>query len=80
MSEQVTIICPGCNQPQRATIDTYAIPGTDYVIDGYAHECTCGYLITESEWEEVEEKDPRAVDPDEFVDLERHMPRFYSDY
>jgi C4-type Zn-finger protein len=54
MNQQVTIICPECDTAQPAVIDTYDIPGTDYVIDSYAHERTeCGYLITESEWNEV---------------------------
>jgi C4-type Zn-finger protein len=56
MNQQVTIICPECDTAQPAVIDTYDIPGTDYIIDGYAHECIeCGYLITESEWNEVAE-------------------------
>lgn len=51
--KQVTIICPGCNQNQPATIDTYAVPQTGMVIDAYVHICECGYMILESEWNEA---------------------------
>ena len=40
------IICPECNNVQTATVD-HTFPWYSYV-----HECECGYVITESEWEE----------------------------
>ena len=53
-NQTVTITCPNCNEYQRATIDTYAVPGTGMVIDAFVHVCTeCGYIIGESEWNQV---------------------------
>ena len=45
----VKIRCPVCGQEQWAQI-IHSIP-----FDVYIHDCVeCGYVIMESEWEEVE--------------------------
>jgi C4-type Zn-finger protein len=47
-----TIKCPECESVQVATV-LHTIPFPNYV-----HFCTCGYIITESEWQKVEEPPP----------------------
>jgi len=42
------IVCPQCKAVQVATVQ-HTQP-----FFSYAHECSCGYWITESEWERVE--------------------------
>ena len=41
------VICPGCGKVESAIVE-HTLPFYSYV-----HECNCGYVITESEWEEV---------------------------
>jgi cytochrome c-type biogenesis protein CcmH/NrfF len=44
------IKCPACGAVNYAEVETGAILG----FDTYVHECiVCGYVITESHWEEV---------------------------
>jgi len=46
-SHEETIICPNCLTEQTATVE-HTQP-----FDTKVHECTyCGYVITESDWEE----------------------------
>ena len=45
-SHTETIICPECDRIQIATVE-HTFPWHSYI-----HECKCGYVITESEWEE----------------------------
>ena len=45
-SHTETIICPECGRIQIATVE-HTFPWHSYI-----HECKCGYVITESEWEE----------------------------
>lgn len=40
-----TITCPKCGLAQDAVVE-HTVP-----FNSYAHECACGYWITESEWE-----------------------------
>ena len=47
---QETIKCPQCKALQTATV-LHTIPFGSYV-----HFCDCGYIITESEWDKVDEK------------------------
>jgi hypothetical protein len=50
-SEFVKIICPKCQRIQDAVVEKGPILG----FDNYVHECIgCTYVITESEWEEIE--------------------------
>ena len=45
-----TIKCPECGEVQDAEV-TYE----DYMpFPTYVHECECGYIIMESDWEKVE--------------------------
>ena len=48
-SHTETIICPECDRIQIATVE-HTFPWHSYV-----HECECGHVITESEWEEEAE-------------------------
>lgn len=48
MNHQETIKCPNCEKHTEATVE-HTAPFWSYV-----HECECGYIITESEWEKVE--------------------------
>ena len=45
-----TIRCPKCGHNQVAKVD-HTQP-----FYSYAHECSCGYWITESEWESFDDK------------------------
>jgi Zn ribbon nucleic-acid-binding protein len=46
----VQIICPKCGEMQHAAV-TWGEPDP---YPTYVHECiACGYIITESEWDEV---------------------------
>jgi lysyl-tRNA synthetase class I len=49
MSETLTekIICPECNTVQVATIEK-TLPFWTYI-----HNCECGHIIMESEWQEA---------------------------
>ncbi len=42
------IICPECKAEQEATVEDWGIAFAFY------HECKCGHIITESEWEPVD--------------------------
>lgn len=44
------IRCPSCGKVQPALVTFYERDP----FPGYAHDCACGYLIIESEWEEVD--------------------------
>ena len=45
--KQEQIVCPNCERIQEATVTfDESMPFPSYV-----HECECGYIITESEWE-----------------------------
>jgi hypothetical protein len=58
------IICPQCESEQLATV-IHTWPWYSYV-----HECTCGYIIMESEWERVEPQSGVSTDISDFpVDL-----------
>ncbi len=46
----VTIRCPECGKVQQAVV-THGFQNT------YIHECSCGYTIMESEWDEVKQTD-----------------------
>ena len=49
--EEVTIECPECGTIQPAVVDCSTYPFNTYI-----HDCKhCGYLIQESEWNEVKE-------------------------
>ncbi len=48
-SHTETIRCPSCLAIQEATVDH-----TTWPFDTYVHNCQCGYIITESEWDKVE--------------------------
>lgn len=39
-----TIQCPECKSIQQATVE-HTVPWPTYI-----HECSCGHLIMESEW------------------------------
>lgn len=41
------IICPECKKVQTAEVK-YTVPWWTYI-----HECKCGYIIMESEWEKL---------------------------
>lgn len=46
------IVCPNCNREQGAAVER----GVTDIWPIFAHVCIdCGYMITESEWEEVED-------------------------
>lgn len=47
---QGTIKCPECGAHQSTQVAQH--PGDPW--PAYVHECACGYIIMESEWEEVE--------------------------
>ena len=47
MKYETTIKCPECGRIQKAEV-TAGYPWNIYV-----HHCECGYIITESEWEEI---------------------------
>jgi len=57
--EQVKIYCPSCE-----FITTGEIEGCEnFPFNSYFAEChTCGYLITESEWNEVKEQGCERTD------------------
>lgn len=42
------IRCPECKRPQLAQVVL-----TDGPWDFYVHECQCGYIITESDWDKI---------------------------
>jgi len=46
----VFIRCPNCETVQAAEIHFYI----EDPFPSYVHECSCGYFILESEWEEIE--------------------------
>ena len=46
MTHEELIICPDCLSVECASVE-HTLPFFSYV-----HECRCGYLITESEWNE----------------------------
>lgn len=49
----VRIVCPECGRVQGAAVEYLA-----GCLPVYVHVCIgCGYLITESEWDEVEDAD-----------------------
>ena len=51
--EEVTIECPECGFIQPAVVNCNTAPFNTYI-----HDCKhCGYLIQESEWNEVKEED-----------------------
>ena len=51
--EEVTIECPECGFIQPAVVNCNTAPFNTYI-----HDCNhCGYLIQESEWNEVKEED-----------------------
>jgi len=49
---KVNIRCPLCQRIQPAQVVLY--DGDPYPT--YIHECECGYIITESEWDEVSDE------------------------
>lgn len=49
------IICPNCKTEQKAKV-LHTDPFNSYV-----HTCKCGFIITESDWEEVENLPKPAV-------------------
>jgi hypothetical protein len=46
-----TIRCPKCDKEQVATVEHHA--GDPF--PAYVHKCSCGYIITESDWEKVKD-------------------------
>ena len=49
--KETKIECPKCGYVQMAFVDHTTVPFSSYV-----HECCeCGYIITESEWNEIKE-------------------------
>ena len=56
--KKVRIICPECEQEQPAEI--YFYKGDPFPV--YQHECRqCAYIITESEWSEVDRRPRRKA-------------------
>jgi hypothetical protein len=47
--QSVRLVCPGCEEETAASVDFFE--GDPWPI--FAHQCQCGYLITESEWNEA---------------------------
>jgi uncharacterized Zn finger protein len=43
-----TIRCPSCGSTETATVEHL------WPFDSYVHDCKCGYVITESEWNSVD--------------------------
>lgn len=53
-SDDVKIICPNCGKICEAKIEY--VDGWPFA--DYTHECEhCGFMITESQWEEVNDKE-----------------------
>jgi C4-type Zn-finger protein len=51
---QESIVCPKCQSVETATVEHTAPFWT------YTHSCSkCGYLIMESEWDQLEENNER---------------------
>jgi hypothetical protein len=46
-AHQEQIRCPRCGKVEDAEVQH------THPFDSYAHECACGYWITESEWEKA---------------------------
>lgn len=44
------IICPECGNEQTGTVEHTIL------FASYVHECTCGYIIMESEWNRIIKK------------------------
>lgn len=48
----VKITCPNCGKICNAEVES----NDDFPFNSYFHDCeNCGFVITESEWDEIEE-------------------------
>ena len=54
-SHTETIICPSCGTVQAATVE-HTLPFPIYV-----HPCECGYIVMESDWNRVGQKNGKGA-------------------
>ena len=60
-THEENIVCPSCDKQQKAIVE-HTMPWFSYV-----HNCECGWIITESEWQKVEDLKSQVADMQELV-------------